>query len=80
MTEHEMSEVRVLKLRKKDRSSTVIELGRIMKMVENDELSSLMLVAVDKSDGGILTCGYYEDRIGLVGILEYMKFCALEWE
>lgn len=75
-----MSEVRVLKLRKKDRSSTVIELGRIMKMVENDELSSLMLVAVDKSDGGIITRGYYEDRIGLVGILEYMKFCALDWE
>lgn len=75
-----MSEVKVLKFKKKDRSSTVIELERVMKMAENDELSSIMLVAVKKSDGGISTCGYYEDRIGLVGILEYMKFCALDWE
>lgn len=75
-----MSEVKVLKFKKKDRSSTVIELERIMKMAENDELSSILLVAVEKSDGVISTCGYYEDRIGLVGILEYMKFCALDWE
>lgn len=75
-----MSEVKVLRFKKKDRSSTVVELARIMKMAENDELSSVMLVAVEKSDGGINTCGYYEDRIGLVGILEYMKFCALDWE
>lgn len=80
MTEYEMPEVTVLKFKKKDRSSTVIELKRIMEMAENDELSSIMLVAVEKSDGGISTCGYYEDRIGLVGILEYMKFCALDWE
>lgn len=80
MTEYEMSEVTVLKFKKKDRSSTVIELKRIMEMAENDELLSIMLVAVERSDGRISTCGYYEDRIGLVGILEYMNFCALDWE
>lgn len=43
-----MSEVKVLRFKKKDRSSTVVELARIMKMAENDELSSVMLVAVEK--------------------------------